>query len=54
MSNYINIKGAEDPKTYLANIKADGYATSLNYVQNLMSAIEKYNLRQYDKRRSLK
>lgn len=49
-SNYTNIKGVEDPETYLANIKADGYATSLNYVQNLMSVIEKYNLRQYDKR----
>lgn len=50
ISNYANIKGVEDPKTYLANIKADGYATSLNYVQNLMSVIEKYNLRQYDKK----
>lgn len=49
-SNYTNIKGVEDPETYLANIKADGYATSLNYVQNLMSVIEKYNLRQYDKK----
>ncbi len=50
ISNYANIKGVEDPKTYLANIKADGYATSLNYVQNLMSVIEKYNLTQYDRK----
>ena len=53
-SNYTNIKGVEDPETYLANIKADGYATSLNYVQNLMSVIEKYNLRQYDKKEVIK
>ena len=32
----------------MKNIKADGYATSLNYVQNLMNIIKKYNLTQYD------
>lgn len=46
--NYSNLKGITDPKTYLENIKKDGYATSINYVQNLMNVITKYNLTQYD------
>ena len=45
---YANLKGVTDPKTYLENIKADGYATSINYVENLMNVISKYNLTQYD------
>lgn len=48
-SNYSNLKGVNDPQVYLKNIKADGYATSLNYVQNLMNVIAKYNLTSYDK-----
>lgn len=47
-SRYANLKGVTDPKTYLENIKADGYATSLKYVDNLMAVINKYNLTQYD------
>ena len=47
--NYANLKGVTDPKTYLENIKADGYATSLKYVENLMAVIEKYDLTKYDK-----
>lgn len=50
ISNYANLKGVTDPRTYLENIKADGYATSLNYVDNLMAVIEKYNLTQYDEK----
>ena len=46
--NYSNLKGVTDPRTYLENIKADKYATSLKYVDNLMAVIEKYNLTQYD------
>ena len=45
---YANLKGVTDPLIYLQNIKADGYATSLKYVDNLMAVIEKYNLTQYD------
>ena len=45
---YSNLKGVTDPKVYLDNIKADGYATSLKYVDNLMRVIETYNLTQYD------
>lgn len=45
---YANLKGVTDPRTYLENIKADGYATSLKYVDNLMAVIDSYNLTQYD------
>lgn len=37
------------PRQYLENIKADGYATSLKYVDNLMAFIERYDLTQHDK-----
>lgn len=46
--NYSSVKGVTEPLTYLENIKAAGYATSLKYVENLMAVIEKYNLTQYD------
>lgn len=48
VSNYKNLKGVTDPEQYLKNIKADGYATSHDYVKNLMNVIKKYNLTQYD------
>ena len=48
IANYSNLKNVTDPRTYLENIKADGYATSLKYVDNLMRVIETYNLTQYD------
>ena len=48
ISNYANLKGVTDPETYLKNIKADGYATSIDYVKNLMRVIELYNLTKYD------
>lgn len=50
ISNYKNLKGVTDPRKYLENIKADGYATSLKYVDNLMSVIEKWDLTKYDKK----
>ena len=46
--NYANLKGITSPKKYLETIKADHYATSINYVQNLMAVINKYNLTKYD------
>lgn len=46
--NYANLKGVTEPKKYLELIKADKYATSHNYVQNLLNVIKKYNLTQYD------
>lgn len=46
--NYANLKGVTDPRTYLELIKLDKYATSIDYVENLMAVIEQYNLTQYD------
>lgn len=48
ISRYANLKGVTDPETYLKNIKADGYATSLKYVDNLMAVIRNYNLTRFD------
>lgn len=47
-SAYKNLKNVTDPYKYLCNIKADGYATSLNYVDNLMNVIRKWNLTKFD------
>lgn len=54
ISNYQNLKGVTNPKTYLENIKKDGYATSLNYVPNLMNVIDKYDLKKFDNLHSTK
>lgn len=48
--NYSNLKGVTDARIYLELIKKDKYASSLNYVENLMKVIDKYNLTQYDKK----
>lgn len=47
--NYKNLKGVTDPQTYLENIKNDKYATSKDYVKNVMSVVNKYGLTKYDK-----
>lgn len=39
---YANLKGVTDARTYLMNIKADGYATSSKYVDTVMKAVEAY------------
>lgn len=54
VSNYSNLKEVTDPRQYLENIKADGYATSLKYVDNLMAVIETWNLTEYDKKEEFK
>ena len=46
--NYANLKGVTDPRTYLENIRNDGYATSLKYVDNLMRVITTNNLTRFD------
>ncbi|MCM1100154.1 MAG: N-acetylmuramoyl-L-alanine amidase [Clostridium sp.] len=48
ISNYANLKGVTDPQIYLENIKQDGYATSIRYVDNVMAVVRKYDLTQYD------
>lgn len=47
-TRYNNLKGVTDPKTYLQNIKKDGYATSSTYVNTNMNLVNTYNLRKYD------
>lgn len=47
-SRYANLKGVTDPGEYLKNIRADGYATSLKYVDNLMAVIREYDLIRFD------
>lgn len=46
--NYSKLKGVTDPRKYLENIKAAGYATSLKYVDNVYNVIVKNNLTKYD------
>ena len=43
-NRYANLKGVTDPKTYLTNIKKDGYATSSKYVDNCMNVVNQYVL----------
>lgn len=50
ISTYKNLKEVADPKTYLKKIKSDGYATSLNYVENLINIIREYDLTKFDKK----
>ena len=47
-SRYANLKGVTDPGEYLQNIRVDGYATSLKYVDNLMAVVRNYNLTRFD------
>lgn len=47
-NRYANLKNADSAETYLATIKADGYATSNSYVANNMAIVLKYNLTKYD------
>ena len=48
IDRYANLKTASSPLQYLTNIREDGYATDLNYVQKISNIIAKYNLTQYD------
>lgn len=50
IDRYKNLKGVTDPKKYLELIKADGYATSLEYVKNVYRVIEMWGLTKYDKK----
>lgn len=46
--NYAKVKTAEDPLTYLQEIKNAGYATSLDYVKNVYKVVQNWNLTKYD------
>lgn len=45
---YANLKGVTDYKEACRLIKADGWATDVNYTDKLVSLIEKYGLTKYD------
>ena len=45
---YEGLKGCTDYKKAVQIIKDGGYATSLTYVETLISIIERWNLTQYD------
>lgn len=47
-SRYANLKGITDPLQYLETIKADGYATSSGYVNNLWNVIVANSLTKFD------
>lgn len=52
-SRYKNLKGVTDYKTYIKNLKADGYATSSSYVDNLTKLVEQYKLTTWDKKKTV-
>lgn len=54
ISRYSNLKGCTDPYEYLVTIKKDGYATSLNYVENVYNVIKANNLTKYDQKEEVK
>lgn len=45
---YVNLKGVKNPEEYLRRIKADGYATSSKYVDNIMRVIRDNKLTRFD------
>lgn len=47
-SRYANLKGVKNPEEYVRRIKADGYATSSKYVDNIMRIIRDNKLTRFD------
>ena len=45
---YANLKGVKSPEEYVRRIKADGYATSSKYVDNIMRVIRDNKLTRFD------
>lgn len=48
MARYAQVKQADNALSYLQAIKNAGYATAINYVQNVYAVVQKWNLTQYD------
>lgn len=46
---YSNLKGVVDPYEYLKLIREDGYATSINYADNVYKTLTSNNLERFDK-----
>ena len=47
-SRYTNLKGIKSPEEYVRRLKADGYATSSKYVDNVMRVIRDNKLTRFD------
>ena len=47
-SRYVNLKGVKSPDEYVRRLKADGYATSSKYVDNVMRVIRDNKLTRFD------
>ena len=47
-SRYANLKGVKSPEEYVKRLKADGYATSSKYVDNVMRVIRDNKLTRFD------
>lgn len=47
-SRYANLKGVKSPEEYVRRLKADGYATSSKYVDNVMIVIRDNKLTRFD------
>ena len=45
---YANLKGVKSPEDYVRHLKADGYATSSKYVDNIMRVIRDNKLTRFD------
>ena len=45
---YANLKGVKNPEEYVRRLKADGYATSSKYVDNIMKVIRDNKLTRFD------
>lgn len=50
IDNYAKARRQTEPEDYLQALKDAGYATSANYVSNVMNVIRNYNLTKYDKK----
>lgn len=48
---YANLKGVASPEEYVKRIKADGYATSSTYVDNIMRVIRDNKLTRFDRKK---
>ena len=48
---YANLKGVTNPEEYVKRIKADGYATSSTYVDNIMRVIRDNKLTRFDRKK---
>ena len=49
---YVNLKGVTSPEEYVKRIKADGYATSSTYVDNIMRVIRDNKLTRFDRKKA--